>query len=1035
MVLEWKIFDPENLITEKKIFTDLYGLGIEHIYHSYPHFFLGGLHFKIQDIVQTLNKYGAILVFETYSKIGMLKLKLEGLSCSHKCIPRIYELLQLEPTCISSQIHFQPPQGIILIEAESQVTAIDLIERIRTLNYDASIQQVIEWHSTRRHVVLHINGMRCKKQCASKVDESLKKISGVLQVDVSFEKKEALLVVDTTSNLSDKDLINVLKDCAPHLSATVSSLDSEKQEKDEKETIIDVEMNTFADVTLMVSEMTCNSCSATVESTLRSNIGVIRATVNFASEKANVHYDPTITGVRTIISSIEAVGYSATVLLLDDNNSMDDRRLREIQSWRSMFLVSTIFVGMIVVIITVFTRFPKINQVLESPIVFSGLSLESLLLFVLASPVQFFCAKRFHIDAWKGLRNNTLGMPFLVSMGTNASYFYGVICIYRGIILGNISINQPDFFMTSSMLVMFIVLGKFLESIAKHKTSEAMSKLLDLRSNTAILLDTSVMPPQEKEVPIELIQHGDILKVVRGSSIPADGIVDRGEGQVDESMLTGESKLVKKKIGSKLIGATVCVEGLLQMKVTGIGNETALAQIVRLVEEAQLSKAPIQAYADYVASIFVPVVVVVSMLTFMVWYIMCLNGVVPHDLIPSTDSYFVFAFNFGIATLVVACPCALGLATPTAVMVGTGVGADHGILIKGGGPLEIAHKVDTVLFDKTGTLTLGRPTVNDVFPECQISHDRLIQLAASAEQGSEHPLGASIVAYANKNNIRLEQFTDFQAESGMGIRCVVQDTIVTVGNRAWMRKLDVQISESGSQSRKLIESKCKTAVYVAADASVIGVIGISDTLREEAKNTIDELRKTGLCVWMVTGDNEDTAYAIASEVGIAKANVMAEVLPFQKAQKVQDLQNEGAIVAMVGDGVNDSPALAQADLGIAIGAGTEIAVETGDIVLVKSCLSDVLTAFDLSRTIFRRIQINYIWALAYNCFLIPLSAGVLYPFGIHIPPMFAGAAMALSSVSVVTSSLMLRLYKPPTSKTHLRSKIVSELTPLLFSAQ
>ncbi|GLD93220.1 hypothetical protein PINS_up001812 [Pythium insidiosum] len=680
--------------------------------------------------------------------------------------------------------------------------------------------------------------------------------------------------------------------------------------------------------------------------------------------------------------------------------------------------------------------------------VFRGITWMALVVFLLSTPVVIYCGRRFHVDAWKGLKNRVLGMSFLVSMGTNASYFYGIFTLIRSIALDDSSVSNPDMFMTASMLVTFVVFGKYLEAIAKGKTSEALGKLLELQAKSANLLifdkaGTKVI--EEKVVSIELVQRGDILKVVRGSSIPADGIVVYGEGRVDESMLTGESKTIKKSVGDKVMGATVNVDGLFHMQVTGIGSDSALNQIIRLVEDAQTSKAPIQAYADYIASIFVPAVLLLSTLTFVVWYVMCETGAVPSDWVPSTDSHFVFAFNFAIATLVVACPCALGLATPTAVMVGTGVGAQHGVLIKGGEPLEVAHSVDTILFDKTGTLTLGQPVVTDmVVLDKDLSSKELIHLAGSAELGSEHPLGKAIIDYAKFISISLEQPTNFKGVSGRGISCEVDGKKIVIGNREWMVDNGLQRLDSITlqQATVTFQNAGKTPVYMGVGVRICAVFGVADAPRPESVRTIAKLQQMGLDVWMVTGDNRRTAISIADQLGISRRNIMAEVIPSEKASKVKQLQSSGRRVAMVGDGINDSPALAQADLGIAIGAGTEIAVETAGMVLMKSNLWDVISALDLSRTIFNRIRINYGWAMGYNCLLIPLAAGALYPFGFSIPPMFAGAAMALSSVSVVTSSLLLRYYSPPQmpdvySANENKSVLFrkpSEATPLLASS-
>ncbi|OQR89319.1 copper-transporting ATPase, partial [Thraustotheca clavata] len=650
-------------------------------------------------------------------------------------------------------------------------------------------------------------------------------------------------------------------------------------------------------------------------------------------------------------------------------------------------------------IMTVLDNIMQIRSGLQSPAFgIPGTTWDSFLLLVLATPVQFYAALKFHKEAIKGIQNRVLGMSFLVSMGTNAAYFYGLFSDLRCIYWKNSSYSVPDMYMTSTMLVTFILLGKTMEAIAKGRTNDALRKLFELQAKVATMMvsdtDGSLV---EQVVPIELVQQGDILKVVRGGSVPADGIVTFGEGRLDESMLTGESKPVKKQVGATVLGATVNVDGLFHMRVTGVGKDTALSQIVRLVEDAQTSKAPIQAYADKIASVFVPVVVGLSLLTFIVWYFLTSFGYVAA---PADTSNFLFSFNFAISTLVVACPCALGLATPTAVMVGTGVGASHGILIKGGEPLEVAHKVNTVLFDKTGTLTKGAPTVTDVIVlNDEWNADTLMVLAASAELGSEHPLGRAIVNHAKLLSKPLQQPQVFHAVSGKGISVELSDEMVHLGNIDYMDECGMNKPASIANHRLKLEQAGKTVIYMGICDAVVALIGISDAPRPEAKQTIAYLHALGLDVYMVTGDNRRTAYWVAEQIGIPTHHIMAEVLPSNKVAKVTDLQSQGRIVAMVGDGINDAPALAQANLGIAIGAGTDIAIETASMVLMKSKLQDVVTALDLSRTIYRRIQMNFVWALGYNLVLLPLSAGVLYAWSVDIPPMFAGAAMAFSSVS------------------------------------
>jgi len=789
-----------------------------------------------------------------------------------------------------------------------------------------------------------------------------------------------------------------------------------------------------------------------------------------------------------------------------------------------------------------------------------GLTLKAITFLVLCIPCQFMpkLGGRFYRGALKGLRSGSLGMDFLVAMGTSAAFAFGTFSIamsvlLRGKVPPSVGRAGPDMFVTSSMLISFILFGKYLESRAKGKTSEALQKLGNLRAPSAMLLKQSLPVFDEEltkrgdadtpknqdqaewevlEIPLALVQRGDILKVVRGATIPSDGEVVQGSGLVNEAMLTGESMPVRKETGDVVLGGAINTEGLFTMKVTGTGKDTALAQIISLVEDAQLSKAPIQAFADQIAGVFAPLVLSISVGVFLIWFMLGHFGILHPDFFPPNSNPFLFAFTLGVATLVVACPCALGLATPTAVMVGTGVGAKYGVLIKGGEPLEAGDKVSVIAFDKTGTLTAGKPTVTDFkllqpphgasdnqkqdHPKLQLSREQLLMYAASAELGSEHPLARAIVSAAQEGTMgkKLPQPQNFIAHSGMGVCCTVLGKQVHIGNAPWMQMMlsgtdmaaeptsvieqpagaveassrpkehkqpgeasgimggehdqnSAALVERCKTQMRVLEEQGKTAVFVAIDRMLMGVIGIADAVRPESFSTIRALKQMGIEVWMLTGDNRRTALAVAHQLGIAEGHVLAEVLPNNKAQKVQWLQQQqqkrrqerkmhkknqvfstvedrattrlggrmrSGGVAMVGDGINDSPALAQADLGIAVGAGTDIAIEAAGMVLMRSSLTDVLVALHLSRVTFRRIRINFVWAMGYNCFLIPLAAGVLYPsLHIMVPPMFAGAAMAMSSVSVVTSSLLLKYYKPPQLADYTYTKVAQHASKLQAS--
>uniref|UniRef100_K3WJW8 HMA domain-containing protein n=1 Tax=Globisporangium ultimum (strain ATCC 200006 / CBS 805.95 / DAOM BR144) TaxID=431595 RepID=K3WJW8_GLOUD len=997
-----------------------------------------------------------------------VRLTVDGMSCAKNCARKVQTALTETPGVESALVDFPLKRATVVVASGSSLTDDDLVRVVRSAGakFNASLYAESAY-SPPRTVVLDVSGMSCAKNCARKIQTALSDADGVISATVNFSAKRATVQVDSSSALQDTDLVDVVRSVGAKFDAAVvyeghriaeksvsgSTLSNSHASTAKSDDVV-VPINDAAnssdvgEIVLLIGGMTCNSCSNSVEGALKQTPGVVSAVVSFATEKATVRFDKDVVGIRTLVETVEDIGYDATYVSGQEaQKALGDQRAKEVMRYRNDFLVAVVFTFPILVIMMVLGNIPPIDDLLMTS-VFRGVTWMALLGAVLATPVQFYSARRFHLDAWKGLKNRMLGMSFLVSMGSNASYFYGLFSLCRGAYLNESSVSSPDMFMTASMLIAFVLLGKYLEAIAKGKTSEALSKLMDLQVKSATLLVMSKDGSKvldEKTVLIEMVQRGDILKVVRGCSVPADGVVVYGEGRLNEAMLTGESKAIKKGLGDKVLGATVNVEGLFHMKVTGVGNDTALSQIIRLVEDAQTSKAPIQAYADYIASIFVPAVLVLSSLTFLVWYVLCVSEIVPRDWIPATDGSFVFAFNFGIATLVVACPCALGLATPTAVMVGTGVGAEHGVLIKGGEPLEAAHSIDTILFDKTGTLTVGEPVVTDVvILSKKLSAEELIVMAGCAELGSEHPLSKAIIDYAKIISKTLEQPSSFSGVSGRGISCSVGSHNVVIGNKEWMVDNDMQRMDSIVlfQATLTFQSAGKTSIYMGVDGELSAVFGVADAPRPEAIRTIKKLTDMGLDVWMVTGDNAKTAITIADQLGIKRRNVMAEVVPSEKSSKVKKLQNSGRVVAMVGDGINDSPALAQADLGIAIGAGTEIAVETAGMVLMKSNLVDVITALDLSRTIFNRIRLNYVWALGYNCLLIPLAAGLLFPFGFRIPPMFAGGAMAISSVSVVTSSLLLRYYAPPAippavggnENKSLLFKKPSVTTPLLASS-
>ncbi|EEY54166.1 P-type ATPase (P-ATPase) Superfamily [Phytophthora infestans T30-4] len=804
-----------------------------------------------QDLIQVVRSAGTKFDasrYELFNNDGdsrVVYLTIDGMSCAKNCARKVQDALNNAEGVINAKVDFDTKRATIFLETGSHLTESDLIEVVHSAGqkFTASVAKPT---SGPRTIRLKIDGMSCAKNCATKIERALNAVASVESATVDFPLKRATVQLESGSSLSENDLIEVVRSAGTKFDAAVyvpsfspRTLQAKSEvastaASDDVAISIASDKSEFGEATLLVGGMTCTSCSNSVENALKQTEGVVSALVSFATEKATVRFDKDIVGIRTLVETIEDIGYDASYVSKSEaQKALGDQRAKEITRYRVDFFVSMLFTFPIVLIMMLFDNIAPIERGLASEIL-PGISWQTLIVAVLATPVQFYPARRFHVDAWKGMRNRMLGMSFLVSMGSNASYFYGLFSLIRAVLLSDASVANPDMFMTSSMLISFVILGKFLEAIAKGKTSAALSKLMELQVKSATLLVFSADGTrirEERIVPIELVQRGDILKVVRGSSIPADGVVVYGEGRIDESMLTGESKTIKKVVNDRVLGATVNVDGLFHMKVTGVDNDTALSQIIRLVEDAQTSKAPIQAYADYVASIFVPTVLGLSFVTFSAWYLLCVFEVVPESWIPHTDSTFVFAFNFGIATLVVACPCALGLATPTAVMVGTGVGAEHGVLIKGGEPLQAAHNVNTILFDKTGTLTVGKPVVTDVVVLTKkLSTEELIILAGSAELGSEHPLSKAIIEYAKFISSYLEQPTGFRGVSGRGIACTVGEHKVVIGNREWMADNGMKRLSSIvlQQATMTFQNAGKTTIYMGVDDELSAVFAEAD---------------------------------------------------------------------------------------------------------------------------------------------------------------------------------------------------------------
>ncbi|XP_024096797.2 copper-transporting ATPase 1 isoform X4 [Pongo pygmaeus] len=851
---------------------------------------------------------------------------------------------------------------------------------------------------------------------------------------------------------------------------------------------------------LVVRGMTCASCVHKIESSLTKHRGILYCSVALATNKAHIKYDPEIIGPRDIIHTIESLGFEASLVKKDRSASHLDHK-REIRQWRRSFLVSLFFcipvMGLMIYMMVMDHHFATLhhnqNMSKEEMInlhssmflerqILPGLSVMNLLSFLLCVPVQFFGGWYFYIQAYKALKHKTANMDVLIVLATTIAFAYSLVILLVAM-YERAKVNPITFFDTPPMLFVFIALGRWLEHIAKGKTSEALAKLISLQATeaTIVTLDSDNILLSEEQVDVELVQRGDIIKVVPGGKFPVDGRVIEGHSMVDESLITGEAMPVAKKPGSTVIAGSINQNGSLLICATHVGADTTLSQIVKLVEEAQTSKAPIQQFADKLSGYFVPFIVFVSIATLLVWIVIgFLNFEIVETYFPGynrsisrTETIIRFAFQASITVLCIACPCSLGLATPTAVMVGTGVGAQNGILIKGGEPLEMAHKVKVVVFDKTGTITHGTPVVNQVkvlTESNRISHHKILAIVGTAESNSEHPLGAAITKYCKQelDTETLGTCIDFQVVPGCGISCKVtniegllhknnwniednniknaslvqidasneqsstsssmiidaqisnafnaQQYKVLIGNREWMIRNGLVINNNVDYFMTEHERKGRTAVLVAVDDELCGLIAIADTVKPEAELAIHILKSMGLEVVLMTGDNSKTARSIASQVGITK--VFAEVLPSHKVAKVKQLQEEGKRVAMVGDGINDSPALAMANVGIAIGTGTDVAIEAADVVLIRNDLLDVVASIDLSRKTVKRIRINFVFALIYNLVGIPIAAGVFMPIGLVLQPWMGSAAMAASSVSVVLSSLFLKLYRKPTYESY-----------------
>ncbi|MDP3110831.1 MAG: heavy metal translocating P-type ATPase [Thermodesulfovibrionales bacterium] len=753
---------------------------------------------------------------------------------------------------------------------------------------------------------------------------------------------------------------------------------------------------------LPVTGMSCAACATRVQDALSSLDGVVSVSVNLATERAAIEYIPSQIGMREFRKIIKDAGYD--VLLADKGEDIVEKEKREREAYYKNLKTKVITGAMLSLPVFILTYWDMFGLPIALP-----RKINFIIQLILESPVQFWIGWQFYKGAVSAARHRTTNMNTLIAVGTSAAYAYSVIATFYPSLFEVKGYSAEVYFDTAAAIIVLILLGRMLEARAKGQTSEAIKKLAGLQAKTARVVRNG----SDIDIPVEEVEIGDIIIVRPGEKIPVDGVIEEGYSSVDEAMLTGESIPVEKKTGDFVIGATINKTGSFKFEATKIGRETMLSQIINMVQEAQGSKPPIARMADLIASYFVPSVMGISVITFFIWYFF------------GPEPSFTYAVLNFIAVLIIACPCALGLATPTSIMVGTGKGAENGILIRGGEALETAHKINSIVFDKTGTLTKGEPSVTDIvvnppsppfskggmggFLGEIITERDILFYAASAEKGSEHPLGEAIVKKAVQSGIKLIAASDFQAIPGHGIKAKVNGKDVILGNAAMMDDEGIKLNGLKEKAEKLA-GEGKTPMFVAVDNIVYGIICVADTLKESSVEAVRSLHKLGIEVVMLTGDNRRTGEAIAKLAGIDR--VLAEVFPEDKVKEIKKLQSEGKIVAMVGDGINDAPALAQADIGIAIGTGTDIAMEASDVTLIKGDLRGVVTAIALSRATMRNIKQNLFWAFAYNTVLIPVAAGILFPFfGILLNPMLAAAAMGMSSVTVVSNALRLRRFK------------------------
>ena len=918
-----------------------------------------------------------------------LQLKIKGMHC-RSCEIVTREELEALPGVSDISVSFQKQLATLTLD-RSKNHLSEVIEAVKRAGYQAMAEETAETAADKSVEEVKVT----KKSIPVKIESRIEAEGKVFLDDqgqpffdgkiIKFQKSEYQQSLGNGEVKNFMTKLSASLDNPRFLNPVPSSGDSLPDKPDQIKT-------ENSRVSLSLSGMHCSSCAQLIERSLKKVDGVATANINFAAEKAMVDFNSQKTTVETLIKAVENSGYKASLVDQKDTEFEARKREAETKQLYSKF-ISSFLLSLPMLYFMLFDFFPNlIGRSFFGPYV-------GLLSIILSTPVQFVLGYGFYKGMWSAFRMNTFNMDSLIAIGTSTAFFYSTFnylsyVTATGTFLAPFMEKIPElYFETSAFLITFVLLGKWLELRAKGKTSESIKKLMGLQPKTARVIRSG----QTLDLPIDDVVKGDIILVRPGEKIPVDGIISKGSSAVDESMITGESIPVEKNPGDTVVGATINKMGSFEFTATRVGNETTLAQIIRLIEEAQGSKAPIQAVADRISSWFVPAVIAIAISTFFVWFV----------IFGSTLSFALMAFT---AVIVIACPCALGLATPTALMVATGKGAEHGILIKGGEPLEKICKINTIIFDKTGTLTNGKPVVTDIESYTDRNEDNILEIAASLEKSSEHPLAEAIVDKAREKEITLSEIEGFRAVPGHGVTGTIDGVTYYLGNRKLMT--DVAKIEVGQANDKLIrlENMGKTAMLLADQNRILGSVAVADTVKENSREAVEKLQKRNIGIYMITGDNERTAQAIADQVGIK--NVLSEVLPEDKAQEVKKLQDQKKIVAMVGDGINDAPALAQADLGIAMGSGTDVAMEAGGIVIVKNDLRDVVTAINLSRDTMSKVKQNMFFALFYNVVGIPIAARALAFMGLVLKPELAGLAMALSSISVVSNSLTLKYFRP-----------------------